>query len=49
MFDNQKSDGQPDAVKEAYGKYSRILQGNAIIWDKKWNIVVFQSEEVKIK
>ncbi len=49
MFDNQKSDGQPDAVKEAYGKHFQNLTGNAIIWDKNGNIVVFQSEEVKIK
>ena len=49
MFDTSKSDGQPDAVKEAYGKKFQNLVGDDLIWDQSGIIVVFQSEAVKIK
>ncbi len=48
-FDTQKSDGQPDAVKNAYGNKFQNLTGEHTIWDQKGVIVVFQSDEVKVK
>ncbi|MBC5646968.1 hypothetical protein [Christensenella tenuis] len=49
MFDTSKSDGQPEAVKQAYGKKFQNLEGEDLIWDKNGVIVVFQSEAVKVK
>ncbi len=48
MFDTSKSDGQPDEVKEAYGKKFQNLTGDDLIWDQNGIIVVFQSEAVEI-
>ena len=48
MFDTSKSDGQPDAVKAAYGKSFQNLEGDNVIWDQKGNIAIFQSEAITI-
>ena len=48
-FDTQKSDGQSDEVKKAYGKQFQNLTGKNTIWNSQGVIAIFHSEEVKVK
>ena len=48
-FDTQKSDAQPEAVQKTYGKKFQNILGADTIWDQQGVIVVFQSDEIKIK
>lgn len=49
MFDTQKSSGQPQEVKNAYGSKFENLSGENVIWNQQGVIAIFQSEKVEVK
>lgn len=49
VFDTKQSDGQPDEIKEKYGKQFENIEGENVVWSSAGIAVVFQSDVISVR